>query len=172
MTTRISHTAHYGGHAVREDQANTAPRSSFLLGTAAMLPIVVGALISFAAPEESSWLVPAVILWSGAVLCFLGGVRRGLSFRQPGGSTVGQLVTSLWLLACGLIALAAPWQAIALAVLVGGYVSVAILDSMAARRAEVPRYFEHFRPWQMVLPILGLLLLFSRLVPHAGVHHE
>lgn len=152
-----------------EDQATKAPATSVILGTAAMLPIVVGSALSLAVADLPALLIHAVILWAATVLCFLGGVRRGLSFRQNTGPTVRQLVTSLWLFVCGMGAIATPWPALSLALLLVGYGSVAILDPLAARRAEVPRYFAHFRPWQMAFPILGLLLVLGRLELHSGV---
>ncbi len=152
----------------REDQARRAPASSLLLGAGAMLPIVAGALAVLVSAGWASWLIHVVIIWAAAVLCFLGGVRRGLSFRQFGGATVGEVAASLSVFACGFGAITAPQAAASLAVLILGYVSVAVLDSAAARRGEAPRYFAYFRPLQMVLPTLSLFFLLTR----AGAHHS
>jgi hypothetical protein len=147
----------------REDQARRVPAASVLLGAGAMLPIVAGSLGALGVAGWAPWLIHAVTIWAAAVLSFLGGVRRGLSFRHSGGPTVGEVAASLWLFSCGLVALAARQAAVSLVVLLVGYVSVAILDSAAARHAEAPRYFAYFRPLQMVLPILSFVLLLTRL---------
>ena len=72
-----------------------------------------------------------------------GGVRRGVSFRTPAGPRFAQIATMLWLFMLGLTALAAlPGPAlpgiITPILLIIGYLSVAILDPIAARRGEAP----------------------------------
>lgn len=74
-----------------EEQSRRAPAVSVVLGTAAIVPQIVGSLASLILVAEAHWITQAVTVWSAAVLCFLGGVRRGLSFRQPGGPTLAQL---------------------------------------------------------------------------------
>jgi hypothetical protein len=150
-----------GNH--RDDDASRAPAASWLLGVGAMLPIVGGSACVPTAGMWTGWLTRIVILWGGAVLCFLGGVRRGLSFRQIGGATLGEVAASLWLFACGFASIALPWSVPSLVVSALGYGSAAVLDSAAGRRAEAPRYFAYFRPWQMLLPILSLLFLITYL---------
>ena len=145
----------------RDDEASRAPAASWLLGVGAMLPIVAGSASIPAAGIWTDWLTRIVIIWEGAVLCFLGGVRRGLSFRQLGGATLGEVGASLWLFACGFASIALPWSVPSLVVSAVGYASAAIFDSAAGRRAEAPRYFSYFRPWQMLLPILSMLFLIT-----------
>lgn len=140
------------------------PGLSLFLGFAAMLPIAAGALASWLLPEPFGQLArDATILWSGAILCFLAGVRRGLSFRTPGGPTVAQIATMLWLFVLGLAALATlPLALTPLLLLLVGYASLAVLDPLAARRQEAPLFFERLRPVQMLIPILSLVALLTR----------
>jgi hypothetical protein len=59
--------------------------------------------------------------WGSAILIFLGGVRRGLSFRTPGGPTKAQIATMFWLFGLGLLALLSPSTLVALALLLIAY---------------------------------------------------
>ena len=138
------------------------PALSVVLGYAPMLPIVIAALATWFAPHP--WPIVATslgILWSAAILLFLAGVRRGLSFRTPGGERFVQLATMAWFFALGVGAFVVPTAATALAILIVGYVSVAILDPIAARRQEVPAHFARLRPLQMGLGTLALLAMLT-----------
>ncbi len=78
------------------------PALSLLLGYGPMLPFAGGALAAWLGPAP--WRSPAIdlsILWGCAILCFLSGVRRGVSFRTMGGPTVTQIATMLWLFCAG-----------------------------------------------------------------------
>ncbi|WP_428390258.1 hypothetical protein [Lichenicoccus sp.] len=68
----------------------------------------------------------------------------------------------------GLGALLSPWPAVTLGLLLLGYVSIAILDPLAARRHETPAFFARLRPFQMPIAIAGLAVLIVRLFlpPH------
>ncbi len=146
------------------------PWLGLFLGSIAMVPFVPGAAIFWLGPE--AWRGAALaftLYWGGAILTFLAGVRRGVSFRTPGGVTAAQIATMLWLFclgfaAVGLTALALPRAAALLLLL--GYLSLAVLDPAAARRLEAPLYFARLRPVQMAVPVLCLLgtivLLFAR----------
>ena len=146
-----------------EDPQTRTPGLTLLLAYAAMLPIAAGAVTALAVdPGAFSGVERLTIGWAGAVLCFLAGLRRGLSFRQGEGATPAQLVTVLWLFLLGALALASPWRVASLVLLLVGYASMAVLDPAAARRREVPRYFARLRPAQMLIPIVSLLMLLAR----------
>lgn len=143
----------------------TEPRETPWLGVffgyVAMVPFVVGVLVFWLAPEAWRGAALAITLfWGCAILTFLAGVRRGVSFRTPGGVTAGQIVTMLWLFCLGfaalvLTALALPvWSAVVLLV---GYLSLQVFDPIAARKLEAPLYFARLRPVQMAIPVLCLL---------------
>ena len=134
------------GRAAARLWAATAP---FPAGTAAALWL------------EHWWAGLAVrllVLWGGALLIFFAGVRRGLSFRTEGGPRWSQLAVFAWLFCAGLGALALPadW---AQWLLLAGFLSLLVLDPLAARRGDVPLYFARLRPWQMAVPVacLGVL---------------
>ena len=144
----------------------TEPRQSpwldVFFGYIAMLPFVPGVLAFWLAPEP--WQGPALamtLFWGAAIVTFLAGVRRGVSFRTPGGATASQIITMLWLFCCGFIsivltALSMPMMATAL--LIVGFLSLEVLDPIAARKLEAPLSFARLRPAQMAVPIVCLLV--------------
>ena len=139
------------------------PGLSLFFGYGAMVPFVLLALAAWLLGGDVAALaVRLAILWGGAILVFLAGVRRGLSFRTEGGPTAVQIATMLWLFGLGLLALAVPSTGVALVLLLAGYLSLAALDPWAARRGEAPPFFVRLRPLQMLLPILGLVALLLR----------
>lgn len=137
------------------------PLDGLVLGWGAMLPFPLGAAAAIALDGgEQALAVRGVILWGGALLIFLSGVRRGLSFRTEGGPRWSQLATFSWLFWAGVAALVlppglAPW------LLLAGFLSLLVLDPVAARRGEVPLYFARLRPWQMAVPVASLILLIA-----------
>jgi len=143
------------------------PLLSLILGYCAMLPFAIGALAAWLLAGAAAPATDLVVLWGGAILAFLAGVRRGLSFRTDGGPTAAQIGMTLWLFILGLSALALPSRTVALVLLLAGYASLMPLDPWAARRGEVPLFFEHLRPVQMTIPVFSLaglliLMLWSR----------
>jgi Protein of unknown function (DUF3429) len=108
--------------------------------------------------------VDLTVLWGGAVLAFLAGVRRGLSFRTPGGPAPAQLATSLGLFALGFAALAVSQTAVAVSLLLAGYAALGVLDPRAADRHEAPPYFARLRPAQMLIPVLSLVAVLALLL--------
>lgn len=137
------------------------PLDGLVLGYGPMLPFpaaVAGVLL--ASPTLADLASMLVVLWGAAILMFLGGVRRGLSFRTPGGPRPSQIAMMLWLFLAGLGALLAP-PVLALALLTAGYASLMTLDPIAARRAEAPLYFARLRPPQMAIAAASLAALLA-----------
>ena len=155
-----------------EDPKQRTPLPSLVFAYAAMLPVAGGALGAVAA--GSAGAARLTTTWAGAVLCFLSGVRRGLAFRQPGGSTAAQVASMFSLFVLGAGSLLAPRRVPALVLLLLGYGSEIVLDPAAARRGEAPRYFARLRPAQLLVPIasLGLLLLCDRRFPRGESGRE
>ncbi|WP_349370647.1 DUF3429 family protein [Salinarimonas sp.] len=138
-----------------EERARPSAISRFL-GYGAVAPVailVVGAIVLEGALAALARQL--AVLWGAAILVFLAGVRRGLSFRTPGGARAIQIATMTWYFAVGLAAALAslattlPWLGPALTTL--GFASLLVLDPAAARRAEAPLFFERLRPPQMGL---------------------
>lgn len=141
------------------------PTESLVLGAAAMAPLLAAAAAAWLLPAQALPLVLGLgILWAGAILIFLAGVRRGLAFRTPGGATAAQLGTMLWLFLAGLLALASPWAGPALVLLLLGYGSLALLDPLAARRGEAPPFLGRLRPVQMAVGLLALGTMLLRVL--------
>ena len=136
------------------------PLRSKVLGFGAMVPIVAAATTAAILPPLRGGFVPrAGIVWAGTVLAFLGGVRRGLSFRTPGGPHPRQLAgmtRSLGLAAAGLLSPQPRWACLILA---AGYTDVAVDDPIMAEHGEAPAFFAELRPAQMMLGVAGLLTL-------------
>ncbi len=136
------------------------PALSVLLGFAPMLPIVIAALGTWLAPRPWPLVATSLgVMWSAAILVFLAGVRRGLSFRTPGGERPIQIATMMWLFVLGIGAFVVSNAVTALILLILGYVTVAILDPIAARRQEAPAHFARLRPPQMGLAVVALFAM-------------
>lgn len=140
-----------------EDPKDHTPAISLALAYVAMVPTATGA--ATASMFRSPAIARLTITWAGAVLCFLAGVKRGLSFRQRGGPTVAQIASMFGLFVPGALAVLLPWRIPSLVLLLLSYGSEAVLGPVAARRDEAPRYFARLRPVQMMVPVASLLLL-------------
>ena len=141
---------------MEDPKAHTPPISVFFAGIA-MVPIAFGTVVSLAL--RSPVITRLTTVWCGAILCFFAGVKRGLSFRQPGGPTVAQLGAMFATFLPGVLALLLPWRAGSILLLLLGYGSEAVLGPIAAEREEAPRFFKQLRPVQMIVPIASLALL-------------
>lgn len=140
------------------------PWLSVVFGYGPMLPVLAGAAAAWAGRGET-WgegALSLTLLWACAILLFLSGVRRGLSFRTEGGPRWTQIATMLGLFSLGFVALVLAMldrSAAALVLLLIGYTAIAVLDPIAARRGEAPLYFARLRPTQIPLTLLGLAAL-------------
>jgi hypothetical protein len=148
-----------------EDPLPRTPWESLVLAYAAMAPILAGAVACLLLQGSAfSLAAHLTVTWSGAVLCFLAGVRRGLSFRQEGGPLLSQLATMLWLFLLGAGSLLSPVAILSVTMQIFGYATMACYDPIAAREGEVPRYFQRLRPVQMLIPIASLAVVLVSLV--------
>ena len=148
-----------------EQSSRRAPLVSFVLAYAAMVPLMAGAVAALVLREPYAGLaVHGTIVWAGALLCFFAGVHRGLSFRQAGGPALSQLGEMLWLFWAGMASLLSPWPGPALVLQLAGFASMAVLDPIAARYGEAPRYFARLRPVQLALPLASLAALLWRVL--------
>jgi len=146
-----------------EDAATRPPALSALLaGSGALPPVALGlaACLLRGAPRAAA--ERAQLGWSAALLCFFGGVRRGLSFRQQGGASAGEIGTTLLLFMTGAAGLALPGRRLPASTLAAGFGVATVLDWLGAREGEAPRYFARLRPVQFPLIAASLLLPLSR----------
>lgn len=139
----------------RQDTPFRTPLPSMVLGYGPAGLILALAL--------AGWLlrwglaIEAARLWAAAILIFLGGVTRGLSFFTEGGPQPAQMVVMFFRFLIGLAALVLPLTT-ALLLLAAGWASMAFTDPPAAARGEAPRYFAQLRPPQSALAVAGLIL--------------
>ncbi|WP_164857349.1 DUF3429 domain-containing protein [Sphingomonas crocodyli] len=138
------------------------PALSLFLGFGPMLPIVGAGIVAIMSTDP----IDAVAIvggtgWASAILLFVAGVRRGYGFAVRATPRLVTLAVTLGIFLAGLLAmpifLLAP--VIGVAILIAGFLAVAIADPVAARRGEAPRHFARLRPLQMALGLTGLLLL-------------
>ena len=155
------HTSLPGRTSFHIDETQEIPPLGMIFGWGPMVPFVVGAIAAWTFHDATA--IRLTIIWGGAILAFLAGVRRGLSFRTPGGEAFAQIATMLLLFTLALAALASPWPIPAVMMLLAGYITVAILDPRAAARRQVPLFFARLRPIQMMVPIASLAVIICRL---------
>lgn len=139
----------------RSDTPRNVPLLSLLLGYGPVALILLLALLAWAG---WAWAAPLARLWAAAILIFIAGVARGLSFFTQGGPHLSQIIVMLWRFACGLAALAVA-ELWAFPILAAGYLSALVHDPHAARHGEAPRFFASLRPPQMIVALTGLVIL-------------
>ncbi|MFD0936167.1 DUF3429 domain-containing protein [Methylobacterium trifolii] len=152
------------GRTVTAHEPRETPWLGVVLGYGPMLPFAAGAAAAWWWRDSWDELILLVTIFYGAaILLFLSGVRRGVSFRTEGGPTVVQIATMLGLFGLGLGALLFVGvlgnRVIALDLLIAGFVAVAVLDPIAAKRGEAPLFFARLRPLQMPIAVLSLAAL-------------
>jgi hypothetical protein len=136
------------------------PWLSVVFGFGPMLPFMLGAIAAWhMRGSERDVMIRLTILWGAVILTFLAGVRRGLSFRTPGGPRLVQILTMLLLFCLGTAALLAEWLDFIPAALIletAGFAALIVLDPIAARHEEVPLFFYRLRPAQLPFAVISL----------------
>ena len=146
------------------------PALSILLGYGPMLPFVIGAAATWRL--NGVWRGEAIlltVLWAAAILSFLAGVRRGLSFRTEGGPAPTQIASMFVLFVLALASLVAVVHAVAfyaVVFLLIGFVAIMIIDPIAARKGQAPLFFARLRRPQMMIAVLSLGALLANLWLH------
>lgn len=146
----------------RTDTPDRTPPLSALLAFGPAALIVALGLLGWAGWP---WAVAAGRLWAAAILLFLAGVTRGLSFFTEGGPRPAQLGIMLARFTCGFLALALPMLPVGVApflswlLLFAGYLTVLLFDPPAARQGMAPRYFARLRGPQMFVALTGIVML-------------
>ncbi|SDX95872.1 hypothetical protein [Citreimonas salinaria] len=144
-------------------EGSRIPPMDAFLAYGAMLPFPAAFVVALAAPFLAGAAVLGAQLWGAALLLFFSGVRRGLSFRTPGGATGPQMAAFAGLFSAGFVALLLP-AAWALPLILVALLLMAAIDPVAARRAEAPLYFERLRPPQLAVGVAGLAGLTAMVV--------
>lgn len=140
----------------RIDTPERTPPLSLLLGYGPALVILVAGALALA---QVPYALTFGCIWAAAILIFLAGVVRGLSFFTDGGPRLTQVAVMMARFLCGLVALVLP-PILATPLLAAGYLTSLLYDPAAARSGAAPRYFARLRPPQMAIALVGLVLLF------------
>jgi hypothetical protein len=144
------------------------PLSSLVFGYGPMAPFAAAALGAWtlAAP----WPVLATrlaIVWGAIILVFVAGVRRGYGFGAPEASTAHEIATMLVYFGFGGLSLVLAdvgRPAVALALLVVGFVLAPVFDRRAAFAGDAPPYFASLRGPQMAIAAAALVALLAHLL--------
>ena len=138
-------------------------RLSIVLGFGPASLIVAGAVTALVASGDGrTFALRLTTIYSAAILTFLAGVRRGLSFRTESGPTLAQLATVFAFFTLALVALfgtITDHLRIAASALVAGFAIAMVVDPVAATRGEAPLFFRRLRPLQMAIATVGALML-------------
>jgi len=136
-----------------------SPRIPLLSRVFGYGPVLVLPLAALAAWAGAPLALLVGQIWGAAILVFLAGVARGLSFFTPGGTHISQMLTMALRFTLGFLALiAGPPTGFGLLIL--GYASIALTDPWLARWGGAPQHFARLRPPQMLVAIAGLIALF------------
>jgi hypothetical protein len=127
-----------------------------LLGVAAIVPILAFAGLSLFHSGIPPYVVRATsVIWSAGLLTFFAGVRRGLTFSEAEGGRLVEIATMLLLFIWGIASMVSCSPMVAAC----GFIVVGILDLLVARRGEAPSYFIIFRPLQMLVGAIALVVV-------------
>ncbi len=133
-----------------------------LFAWAAMAPLILGAAAAWlTSGDVRSASMSLVIIWGGAILAFLAGVRRGLGLRTPGGL---QIAMMLWVFGLAIGSMVALRPMTSLVFLIVGFSSLGLADRVAAARAQTPLVFAALPPVQMAVGALSLGAVAVRLM--------
>jgi hypothetical protein len=146
------------------------PSSSLIFGYGPTLPLVAAAIgVWITASPSTGFVTTLAIIWGAIILVFVAGVRRGYGFGDRKASTVSELAAMIVYFVPGGVALvlsAIGEAGAALAVLVVGFVFVAILDRRAAAAGDAPAHFASLRGPQMTIMAFALAAVLARLLGH------
>ena len=122
-----------------------------------LLPLVLAGIGAWVlGGDRALFVIRLAIVWGALILAFIGGVRRGFGFGDPKASTRAEIVAAMLYFTLAGLALLAPLAAIAVALLMLGFVVAGILDHRAALRGDAPAHFARLRRPQLLLGELGL----------------
>ena len=154
-----------GEREIAITERREVPWLSVVLGYGPMLPLVFGAVAVWRL--SGVWRGEAILLtdlWAAAILAFLAGVRRGLSFRTENGPALTQIATMfcLFVLAlASLVAIVHAVAAVAVACVLVGFAAILVLDPIAARAGQAPLFFARLRPPQIAIAVASLAILLA-----------
>jgi hypothetical protein len=122
------------------------------------------------APPWPALAAKLAIIWGAIILAFVGGVRRGYGFGAPQAPEASEIAAMLVYFVLGGLSLVLSTlgqRAAALALLVLGFILVALFDSRAAFAGAAPAHFARLRGPQMMSAAATLALLLAHPLPGA-----
>jgi hypothetical protein len=150
---------------VKVEEALRASGLDLALAWAAVIPLIGAAIAAWLTAGSTQAVVMSLaIIWAGAVLAFLAGVRRGLSFGTAHGPSWRRIGFILWVFVLAFGSMVALRPLTSLGLLILGYASLMVAARPSAERGEVPPFFAHLRPIQMMLAVLSLCAVAARLL--------
>ena len=154
----MSHSSTPPHHRYTITEPSRIPLEGYILGYGPALVMALGAFLGWVLAGDLAALALRLNLLLGtAILLFLSGVRRGLSFRAPAGPNMPQRLTFFWLFGLGFLALLLQGRPSAAALLAIGFASLGLFDWLAAKKEEAPPYFARLRPPQMAIAALSMV---------------
>jgi hypothetical protein len=136
-----------------------------VLGWGAIAPLIACAVIAWLTTGSVRAVAMSLaIIWGGAVLVFLAGVRRGLGFRAPDKARPSQTLFMLWTFALAFGSMIALRPLTSLGLLILGYAGMALAARAAGLREEVPIFSAGLRPVHMSVALLSLCAVAARLM--------
>lgn len=138
------------------EEPRHAPFLALVLGYGPMLPFVLALVMGVFGGAFERAAYSLAQFWGAALLLFFAGVRRGLSFRTPGGPSTPQIATMMALFFGGVAVLLMPVIP-SLLVLAASFAALGVLDPLAAQREDAPAFFARLRPVQMTIPVISLV---------------
>lgn len=145
------------------------PADSRFFAWLAMVPFATGALAAWLSGGYGHLFALATVLWAATILGFFSGVRRGVSFRTPGGARPSQIAVMLLHFFMAFLALSLlvfpvslgfrPLTGISAALLAAGFASLIVLDPSGARKGTMPLHFARLRPYQIPVAVLSLVAI-------------
>ena len=161
-----------GTRTIDVSERRDVPWLSVVLGYGPMLPFVVGAGASWVL--RGFWhgeVVLVTMIWANAILAFLAGVRRGLSFRTEGGPALAQIATMFCLFVLALLSLLAlthGFTRLAIGSTLLGFAAILVLDPIAAHDGQAPLFFARLRPPQISIAAASLAVLLANVWISSG----
>ncbi len=155
-----------GDRALDIVEAERPSRLDLALAFGAVAPLVAGAVAAWTTGGSTRDLAMSLaIIWGGAILAFMAGVRRGLSFRTRDGPQGAQLAVTLWIFALAFGSMVALRPLTSLILLIVGYASLLLsAGAAAAAHADASLAFGSVRPVQTAVAVLSLCVVAARLL--------
>lgn len=128
-----------------DDDQNRMETMGVRLGYLGLLPFVAGAVAALLSNELASFALQAFVLYSLAILSFMGGVHWGLALITGTRQSSRLLVSVIPVIAAWICLMTLPAQ-LTLAVLGGGFIAQWFVDRPILAELPIPSWYLEMRP--------------------------